>query len=210
MQEAWLQLQDFASIPKAPKGHIYLQNDAAKVLICAQTLTYQLLCLPSPGSGVTLFIFFLALRGAFLVAKLKKNLLVMQETWVWSLGQEDPLEKGMATHSSILAWRSPWTEEPGGLQFMESQKSQTRLSDQHFQRILRRCVYVCVFYSVWGHFGKPDPSHPISWSPCKPLLFQKKEVLTVRFPSAPHSYRMNETQVVLNTTGCVCSKQRLG
>ena len=44
-----------------------------------------------------------------------KNLPVMQETQVWSLDQEDPLEKGMATHSSILAWRIPWTEEPGGL-----------------------------------------------------------------------------------------------
>ena len=42
-----------------------------------------------------------------------KNLPVVQETWVRSLGQEDPLEKGMATHSSILAWRIPWTEEPG-------------------------------------------------------------------------------------------------
>ena len=46
----------------------------------------------------------------------------MQETWVWSLGWEDPLEKGMATHSSILAWRIPWAEEPGGLQCMESQR----------------------------------------------------------------------------------------
>ena len=45
-----------------------------------------------------------------------KNLLAMQEIWVQSLGQEDTLEKGMATHSSILAWRIPWTEEPGGLQ----------------------------------------------------------------------------------------------
>ena len=43
-----------------------------------------------------------------------KNLPVMQETQVHSLGQEDPLEKGMATHSSVLAWRTPWTEEPGG------------------------------------------------------------------------------------------------
>ena len=43
-----------------------------------------------------------------------KNLSAMQETWVWSLGQEDSLEKGMATHSSILAWRIPWTEQPGG------------------------------------------------------------------------------------------------
>ena len=45
----------------------------------------------------------------------------MQEMWVQSLGQEDPLEAGMATHSSILAWRIPWTEEPGGLQSMGSQ-----------------------------------------------------------------------------------------
>ena len=45
-----------------------------------------------------------------------KNLPAMQETQVQSLGQEDPLKKGMATHSSILAWRIPWTEEPGGLQ----------------------------------------------------------------------------------------------
>ena len=47
----------------------------------------------------------------------------MQETWVQSLGQEDLLEEDMATHSSILAWRIPWTEEPGGLQFMGSQKA---------------------------------------------------------------------------------------
>ena len=46
----------------------------------------------------------------------------MRETWVRSLGQEDPLEKEMATHSSILAWRIPWTEEPGGLQSMGSQR----------------------------------------------------------------------------------------
>ena len=51
-----------------------------------------------------------------------KNLPVMQETWVRSLGWKDPLEKGMATHSSILAWRIPWTEEPGGLQYMGLQR----------------------------------------------------------------------------------------
>ena len=50
-----------------------------------------------------------------------KNQRVMQETWVQSLGQEDPLEKGMATHSSILAWRIPWTGEPARLQSMRSQ-----------------------------------------------------------------------------------------
>ena len=46
----------------------------------------------------------------------------MQETWVQSLGQEDPLEKGIATHSSILAWEIPWTEEPGGLQSIGSKR----------------------------------------------------------------------------------------
>ena len=46
----------------------------------------------------------------------------MQETWVWSLGQEDPLEKEMATHSSTLAWKIPWTEKPGRLQSMASQR----------------------------------------------------------------------------------------
>ena len=51
----------------------------------------------------------------------------MSETRAPSLGQDDPLEEGMAAHSSILAWRIPWTEDPGGLQSRESQKSQTRL-----------------------------------------------------------------------------------
>ena len=59
-----------------------------------------------------------------------KNLPAVQEIWVQSLGQEDPLEKGMATHSSILAWRVPWTEEPSGLQSMGSQRFRhAQLSD---------------------------------------------------------------------------------
>ena len=57
-----------------------------------------------------------------LVVQTIKSLPAMQETWVLSLGQEDPLEKGMATYSSILVWRIPWTEEPGGLQSMGSQR----------------------------------------------------------------------------------------
>ena len=52
-----------------------------------------------------------------------KNLPAMQETWVGSLGWEDPLEEGMATHSSILAWRIPWTEERGGLPSIGSQRA---------------------------------------------------------------------------------------
>ena len=58
-----------------------------------------------------------------------KNLPAIQETWAQSQGQEDPLEKEMATHSSILAWRITWTEESDGLQFMGVTKSQTQLSD---------------------------------------------------------------------------------
>ena len=65
---------------------------------------------------------------ASLVAQMLKNLPAIQETRVRSLGWEAPLEKGMTTHSSILAWRMPWTEEPGGLQSMGS-KSRTRLSN---------------------------------------------------------------------------------
>ena len=56
------------------------------------------------------------LTRASLVAQMVKRLPAMQETWVQSLGPEDPLEKEMATHSSTLAWRIPWTDEPGGLQ----------------------------------------------------------------------------------------------
>ena len=62
------------------------------------------------------------LPRASLKTQLVKNLPAMQETWVQSLGLEDPLEKEMATHSSILAWRIPWTEEPGRLQPMGSQE----------------------------------------------------------------------------------------
>jgi len=65
---------------------------------------------------------------ASLLAQMVKNLPPIQETQVRSLGQEDPLEKGISTHSSILAWRITWTEEPGGLQSMELQ-SWTQLND---------------------------------------------------------------------------------
>ena len=56
------------------------------------------------------------------MAQLVKNLPAMHETWVGSLGWEDPLEEGMATHSSVLSWRIPWVEEAGGLQSMVLQR----------------------------------------------------------------------------------------
>ena len=63
----------------------------------------------------------LAIRAS-LVAQMVKNPPAMQETWVWSLVGKIPLEKGIATHSSILAWRIPWTEEYGGQRSMGSQR----------------------------------------------------------------------------------------
>ena len=67
----------------------------------------------SPGEGIG---YPFQYSWASLVTQMVKNPPAMQETWVRSLGWEDPLEEGMATHSSILAWRIPWTAEPGGLQ----------------------------------------------------------------------------------------------
>ena len=69
------------------------------------------------------------LYWASLVAQLVKNLPAMQETWVQSLGWGAPLEKKMATCSSILAWRSPWTEEPGGLQSTGPQSDTTEATE---------------------------------------------------------------------------------
>ena len=73
----------------------------------------------STGEGIG---YLFQYSWASLVAELVKNLPAMQETWVQSLGWEDPLEKGKATHSSILVWRIPWTEEPGRLQSMGLQR----------------------------------------------------------------------------------------
>ena len=67
----------------------------------------------------------------FLVAQMVKNLPAMQEIWVWSLGWEDPLEEGMAAHSIILAWRFPWTEEPGKLQSIGRKESDVTEETAH-------------------------------------------------------------------------------
>ena len=106
-----------------------------------------------------------------LVTQTVKNLPIMQETWVWSMGQEDPLEKGMATHSTILTWRIPWTEEPGGLATVHGvTKSQTGLrtkyiglniTEAHFLRNLSNCTSLLYWackkcgrssYCSWAHF----------------------------------------------------------
>ena len=78
----------------------------------------------SPGEGI---VYPLQCSWASLVVQMVKNPPAMWETWVRSLIWEDPLEKGMATYRSILAWRIPWTEEPDGLQSTGSEKSQMQL-----------------------------------------------------------------------------------
>ena len=82
----------------------------------------------SPGEGIG---YPLQYSWASLVAQMVRNPPAMQETWVRSLGWEDPLGEGMATHCSVLAWRIPWTEEPGGLQSMESQRVRYTWATEH-------------------------------------------------------------------------------
>ena len=82
---------------------------------------------------------------ASLVAQTVKNLPAMQETWIWSLGWEDPLEEGMATHSSILVWKIPWTEEPGGLQSTGLQRVGHDWVTQHSTALERYLGKYCLF-----------------------------------------------------------------
>ena len=94
----------------------------------AQPLVSYTVVMTNKLSYLSVFLVFMCLpnyEGASLVAQSVKSLPAVQETRVRFLGQEDPLEKKMATHSSIFAWRIPWTEEPGGLQSMGSQESDT-------------------------------------------------------------------------------------
>ena len=86
----------------------------------------------------------------------------MQETQVQSLGQEDPLEKDMATHSGILAWKIPWTEESGGLQFVGSQELD--MTDQQTTTMIRADATVSAFMlsllncgKVWVFLGREGP-----------------------------------------------------
>ena len=144
------------------------------------------------------------------MVQLVKNPPARWETWVWSLGWEDPLEKRKATHASILAWRIPWTEEAGGLQPVVSQKSQTQLSDYttNASSWLQRNIsdeYTppwipsCFFYYIclWHHSGLR------SWEkndlPCvcrkRPLPMQEGRRLSLT--SSSHHHLWNK-QLYLN------------
>ena len=111
---------------------------------------------------------------ASLVAQMVKHLPTMWETWVQSLGQEDPLEKEMATHSSTLAWKIPWMEKPGKLQSMGLQ-SRTRLSDFTFFLSFLSLVAQMVkkppaMWKIWvWSLGWEDPLEE-TWQP-SPVFF---------------------------------------
>ena len=108
-------------------------RNSISVLICPLNACFRSRFLPTPFIGFLIACclsrnlsenqyYFQKLVWASQVAQMVKKLLAMQETWVSSLAWEDSLEKGMDTHFSILAWEIPWTEEPGGLQSMGSQR----------------------------------------------------------------------------------------
>ena len=80
-----------------------------------------------------------------LLAQMIKNLPALQETWVQSVGQEEPLEKEMATYSIILAWEIPWIEEPGGLQSMGFQRVRCNLVTEHLQENKDISKKECIF-----------------------------------------------------------------
>ena len=113
----------------------------------------------SPGEGIG---YPFQCSWTPLVAQMVGNPPAMQETWVGSLGQEDPLEKGMATHSSIPAWRTPWTEEPGGLQSIGSKRVGYNWTIKHstqymVMKLKFSCDYLLIlevpvlkYWSLWS------------------------------------------------------------
>ena len=97
---------------------------------------------------------------ASLVAQMVRSVPAVQETWVWSLGQEDPLEKEMATHCNILAWKIPWTEEPGRLQSTGSRRVRRDWA-QHSTRYRSSLLFICKL-NLESHFYTVFPVFRIS------------------------------------------------
>ena len=118
----------------------------------------------------------------FLVARLVKNLPAMWKTWIWFLGWEDPLKKGMGTHFSNLAWRIPWTEEPGRVQSMGSRRVSKDWATFTFTKLIINVMYL--------NHPETTPLHLNSWKNCLPrnwslvpkgwgpLLYRKIGVIT--------------------------------
>ena len=119
-------------------------------------------------------------RWASLVAQMVKNPPAMQENWVWSLGGEDPLEKGTASQSGILAWRIPWAEEPGGLQSKGLQRVRHKLATNTFTFFFFHYWQMEIFYSPKQSFC-PSPSQSAQVSALLCLKFLLADGM--RFPA---------------------------
>ena len=102
-----------------------------------------------------------AINQASLVAQMVKNLTAMRETWVLSLSWEDPLEKRVATHSSIIAWKIPWTEEPGRLQSMWLQRVGHNLAIEHAGILCILILYSMIMLVVFHCMNSPLDGHSI-------------------------------------------------
>ena len=112
----------------------------------------------------------------------------MQETQVWSMGLEDPLEKGLATHSSIPSWRIPWTEESGGLQSTESQRIGHDWSINTFTVFILKAWRMCLYitqYQIWSIFW--IDYHDIEQRPMNGSLVIKDEEAQTKRDHSPLS-----------------------
>ena len=134
-----------------------------------------------------LFVYALWETGTFLVAQMVKNLPAMQETRVWSLGQEDPLDKGMATHSSIVTWSTLWTEELGGLQSMGLQRVGHDWATNTFISLFKKhfffnFIYLFIFGQSIQHARPNSPTRGQTGAPS--VKVQSSNHWTAReFPS---------------------------
>ena len=137
--------------------------------------------------------------GASLVSQMVKNLISMQETQVWTLGQEDSLEKEMANHYSILAWRITWTEEPGGLPSMESQRvghdwatnthTHTHTHTQYLShRVAVKSKWVSTYYALIPVFSKSKHWQMFSCSSYHCHQSSSSPSPSSSLPQAPSSY----------------------
>ena len=131
----------------SPKQIISARYTNGQLLLCVLNVSFE-----------TIKAILGSLRAS-LVAQRLKPLPAMRETRVWSLGWEDPLEKGMATHSSILAWRIPWTEEPGGLQSTGSQRVGHDWATSRSLSLSGSLSYIC---QIAGYY-KQIAIHRFSW-----------------------------------------------
>ena len=154
---------------------------------------------------MAIFMHRLQYSRASLVGQIVKNPPAIHETWVHSLGWEDPLEEGITTHSSILSWRIPWTEEPGGLQSMGLRRvghdwaAKHSMHSQHWELLLNQEIRKWFWYTVytgitWGALKQAVSGFPpagnrvfqtlpmlLMWNPKATMMRNQKDTLVIYF-----------------------------